>query len=221
MADEPKPEEAKTKEEGRKFLPGMPKVPLDAILLVVAPFVTFVLLFLYLMGFLPPQPVIIHVMDSGTTQTSEAAPDAITAAESGSAASEANVSDRAAEAVEEAASAGEATSSEAVATEAVSTQGVEQKLASAAEEETPVPQSSPREPSDRTTPSGDDGATNAKQIAKVYEQMNAASVAAIVANLSDDEAVDILSNMKARNAAKILASLDPQRAAALSLLLTR
>ena len=217
MADEPKPEEAKTKEEGRKFLPGMPKLPLDAILLVVAPFVTFVLLFLYLMGFLPPQPVIIHVMDSGITQTSEVAPNAITATESGSAASAANVSDRAAEAVEEAASAGEATSSEAVAAEAVSTQ----ELTSPADEETPVPQSSPGETLDRATRSEDGGATNAKQIAKVYEQMNAASVAAIVANLSDDEAVDILSNMKARNAAKILASLDPQRAAALSLLLTR
>jgi flagellar motility protein MotE (MotC chaperone) len=211
MADEPKPEEAKTKEEGRRFLPGMPKVPLDAILLVVAPFVTFVLLFLYLMGFLPPQPVIIHVMDSGINQTREVAPNAITATESGSAASEANVSDRAAE----------ATSSGAVAAEAVSTQEVEQELTSPADEETPVPQSSPREPLDRATPSEDEGATNAKQIAKVYEQMNAASVAAIVANLSDHEAVDILSNMKARNAAKILASLDPQRAAALSLLLTR
>jgi flagellar motility protein MotE (MotC chaperone) len=59
-----------------------------------------------------------------------------------------------------------------------------------------------------------------KQLAKVYEQMNASSVAAIVTNMREDDAVDILSNMKPRNAAKVLASLDPEKAAKLSLRLT-
>jgi hypothetical protein len=59
-----------------------------------------------------------------------------------------------------------------------------------------------------------------KQLAKVYEQMNATSVAAIVTNMREQDAVDILSNMKPRNAAKVLASLEPERAATLSLRLT-
>ena len=59
-----------------------------------------------------------------------------------------------------------------------------------------------------------------KQLAKVYEQMNASSVTAIISNMREDDAVAILSNMKPRSAAKVLAYLEPETAADLSLRLT-
>jgi flagellar motility protein MotE (MotC chaperone) len=59
-----------------------------------------------------------------------------------------------------------------------------------------------------------------KQIAKVYDQMNASSVAAIVKSMSDKDAVEILSMMNPRNSARVLAALEPDKAARLSLMLT-
>ena len=59
MADKDKPEEVTEKTKG--LLSGS-KVPLDAVLLVVAPFVTFVLLFMYVMGLLPPRPMTVKVV---------------------------------------------------------------------------------------------------------------------------------------------------------------
>ena len=78
----------------------------------------------------------------------------------------------------------------------------------------------PDEPSEEVLEVDGERMERIKQLAKVYEQMNASSVAAIVGTMNEEDAVDILANMKPRNAAKVLASLAPEKAATLSLRLT-
>jgi hypothetical protein len=222
MADEAEPKEGTTKKEGKKLLPGISKVPLDGILLVVVPFIGFMLLFLHLLGFLPPQPVVIHVIDSGLARGAEAIGEVELPVEAGVTPRQA-VSSESTPEEDEAANGGES----AGAAGLVTTGGPTDRESRTGSVETPAVTLEPPVPAaarDQTEPmlTGDESQDKkVKQLAKVYEQMNAASVAAIVTNMSDDEAVDILSNMKPRNAAKVLASLNPERAAALSLMLAR
>ncbi len=220
MADKDKPEEGTKKKKG---LLGGSTVPLDAVLLVVAPFVTFVLLFMYVMGLLPPRPMTVKVV--GATPMEQVQAPAVGAPEAtaptppveatGDLLSDAEVGrgqeDMAAMLPEPAdsitADAGGAGGVESAA------EGSALEAAVTAEEQEGV---SPVE----TDEVDEDRLERIKQLAKVYEQMNASSVAAIVTNMNEDDAVAILSNMKPRNAAKVLASLEPETAAQLSLRLT-
>lgn len=215
MADKEKPEEDKAKAEGKKLLPGISKIPLDGILLVVVPFITFVLLFLHLMGFLPPQPVVIHVIDSGIAASHKTAGDTEFPVETDASQAEVPPTEQPTAAVEAPPPADDTGAADLVTDEVPPAQGTDDAGA-----ETDFATGGD-EPVDQASFPLDGHEKKIKQLAKVYEQMNAASVAAIVTNMSDDEAIDILSNMKPRNAAKVLASLAPERAAALSLMLAR
>jgi hypothetical protein len=82
-----------------------------------------------------------------------------------------------------------------------------------------VPPSVANKPLIVKDPIDEERASRIKQIAKVYDQMNASSVAAIVKSMSDKDAVEILSMMNPRNAARVLAALEPDKAATLSLML--
>lgn len=220
MADKDKPEETTEKKKG--LLSGS-KVPLDAVLLVIAPFVTFVLLFMYVMGLLPPRPMTVKVVGAAPMEQVQApapgAPEASTPTQhveaTGDILSDAEVGkspqDMAAVLPEPAdgvtADAGGASGVESVAEESAP------EAAVAAEEVEGV---SPMQTDDVD----EDRLESIKRLAKVYEQMNASSVAAIVTNMNEEDAVDILANMKPRSAAKVLASLEPETAAKLSLRLT-
>jgi hypothetical protein len=216
MADKDKPEDANEKKKG---LLGGSKVPLDAVLLVVAPFVTFVMLFMYVMGLLPPRPMTVRVV--GAAPMEEAEKPAVSGREEAVLPSSVDNPTRGGEVRDQAGivplppepidkipidaggaalpeQTSEETASEARATE----EGAEDELSGGAVDV------------------DEDRMERIKQLAKVYEQMNASSVAAIVTTMNEDDAVDILSNMKPRNAAKVLASLAPEKAATLSLRLT-
>jgi hypothetical protein len=223
MADEGKPEEGKTNKEGKKLLPGISWVPLDGIVLVVVPFIVFVLLFLHLMGFLPPQPVVVHVIDSGIADSGETVEEAELTDGTDSGRSEVVPMETTTGEGETPVPEGPADGMVGATTRAASEDAAE--TADELPDELPVdgesPESAVTQPVEQTTQSEAVQDQKIKQLAKVYEQMNASSVAAIVTNMSDVEAIDILSNMKPRNAAKVLASLDPERAAALSLMLAR
>jgi hypothetical protein len=212
MADKDKPEEATAKKKG--FLGGS-KVPLDAVLLVVVPFVTFVLLFMYVMGLLPPRPMTVKVVGAATIAEAEE-PAAVPP-----------------QAVEIAAEPPAYSGSEEqidvipLLPELIDTVAVEAGGMDDAGPEQAGPTDVPGVEDTRDESSSSDDAENGeerteriKQLAKVYEQMNASSVAAIVTTMDEDDAVDILSNMKPRNAAKVLASLEPEKAAKISLRLT-
>jgi hypothetical protein len=225
MADEGKPEEGKTKKEGKKLLPGISWIPLDGIVLVVVPFIVFVLLFLHLMGFLPPQPVVVHVIDSGIADSGETAEEAELTDETDSGLSEVVPMETTTGEGETPVPDGAADGMDDATTQTASDDAAE--VTEDLPDEPPVdrgatePPPAITEPVESATQSEAVQDKKIKQLAKVYEQMNASSVAAIVTNMSDVEAIDILSNMKPRNAAKVLASLDPERAAALSLMLAR
>ena len=220
MADKDKPEE--TTEKKRGLLSGS-KVPLDAVLLVVVPFVTFVLLFMYVMGLLPPRPMTVRVVGAtpmeqvqapvagvpeATVPTSEVEPtqDLISGTGAGR-----GPEDMAAMLPKPA---------DNMTANAGGTSGVE----SAGEESASEAALTTKEGEDvspvETDAVDEDRLEKIKRLAKVYEQMNASSVAAIVTSMNEDDAVDILSTMKPRNAAKVLASLEPETAAKLSLRLT-
>ena len=218
MAEKDRPEDSEPKKGGSKLFSVPAKLPIDGILLVVVPFVAFVLLFLYVMGFMPAQPPIIHVvggaLNSELGLETEAKPQEVTVPQPPGAQDQTEDSileEEAAavpaetEAVPEAEAAGE-----------VAAQADSLAVAETPEEVRPAPE--PTEPDDQVA--AEDKVKKVKQIAKVYEQMNATSVAAIVTNMSDVEAIGILSMMNPRSAAKILATLDPERAATLSLMLT-
>jgi hypothetical protein len=209
MAGEENPKDKQeTKEEtkkgkGLKFKPKLPaslKGMTDALILVLTPFVIFVVLFLYVMGFIPPQPVVIEMTGEAT-----AGPDTV------------YVIDRSEIGADPAAipgAGGQARSDSTLLNEpARASEG------GAASLEPVEPETVYVEP-DSADDVAEVRAKRIKQLAKVYERMNAASVASIIGNMASQEAVEILSQMNPRNAAKVLATLDPEKAAEFSLLLT-
>jgi flagellar motility protein MotE (MotC chaperone) len=217
--------EAKAKKKLK--LPAIPKLPLDMILLVAVPFIAFVVIFLYVMGYVPAKPVVLNV--SVVSPAPQVEPE------------EAGAGEEAAGEAEAAAD-----SSEAAAPEAATAVAPRRIAAGAAAKAAPVAKDgglTSQAPSDTSfsierlarelgaaqAPAADlksDAEAEAaktkkiKQMAKVYEQMTATSVAAIVDNLPQDEAVKILSVMTPRSAAKVLAALGPEKAADMSLMLT-
>jgi hypothetical protein len=218
MADKDMPEEAKDKKKG---LLGTSKVPLDAVLLVVVPFVTFVMLFMYVMGLLPPRPMTVKVVGAAPVEET-------TETESGH--HEESVIPEVVESPAAIVSAVEAPGQEdnvSVHEEPADTISAESGGDSSSKEireETgpsePVTVDASEGPRAESAEVDEDRLERIKQLAKVYEQMNASSVAAIVTTMNENDAVDILSNMKPRNAAKVLASLAPEKAATLSIRLT-
>lgn len=207
MADETKPAEG---EVGSKGILGMgSKIPLDAIIIVVVPFLVFVFLFLHVMGFLPPQPLRIKVI-MPESQASEA--------QSASSVGEAGQIDRS--------SAGSPEKVVDLASQEVSTEASQQSAVDHANNagldvEKSLPSNAEVRGDTTKTIAGEIGnEARLKQLAKVYEQMKPASVAAIIGTMSDYEATEILKRMKPRDAAKILALIEPQRAARLSRMMT-
>ena len=209
--DDAKPKvgkDGKAKPAPLKLPPVFTKLTFEGILLVFVPFVAFLLVFLYTMGLVPPRAAVIEIPVTGV-QVAGMAP---------------------------VATSGEATRAEASTGPAVETPGRE-----AAPE--PSPDITPAVVDSALAgdlPTGEgasadttlasqaraDSLTMAlaqertkrmKQIAKVYEQMNPASVAAIVSNMPQTDAVAILSLMTPRGAAKILSVLDPEKAATFTL----
>ncbi len=178
------------------------KVPIDVILIVVGPFVGFLILFLYLAGLIPAQPIIVEIPDNAVVrelgeETGDVASQTVTARATPAGAYEA------------------------------ATPTVTPERADAEVESEPLRETVEQLPSGgrATDPLivkneiDEERAKRIKQIAKVYDQMNAGSVAAIVKSMSDQDAVEILSMMNPRNAARVLAALDPDKAARLSLML--
>jgi len=216
MADKDKVEETSEKKKG---LLSKSKVPLDAVLLVVGPFVAFVVLFMYVMGMLPPSAMTVKVIGAPVEET----------VESRACPSEKPAPALTSRADEDLMASGETPG--AVNEVTVETTGpaapegtAGETAPDAAVEMSPETAATERAAEDGTSAEGA-GADSVrvervKQLAKVYEQMKASSVAAIVTNMSNDEAVEILASMKARTAAKVLASLEPEKAAELSLRLT-
>ncbi len=219
MADEVRTEDTE-KPEGKK-LGITSKLPIDAILLVAIPFVVFVVLFLHVMGFLPPQPLRVNVIvpdvkAGESTQTGALQkPEGEALPESG----QEQVSTNTGQTDNEALRTGQLEGSEEVA----SSEPISEVKQSQPEPQTDlVQEQNLKKDVGNEATANDDAEREAKlkQLAKVYEQMKASSVAAIVTNMSDEEAIEVLANMKPRNAAKVLAALDPERAAKLSRLLT-
>jgi hypothetical protein len=220
MADKDKPEESGDKKRG--ILAGS-KAPLDGILLVVVPFVTFVMLFMYVMGLLPPRPMTVRVVGASPMEqvqppaggVPQATLDTPSSEETALSVSDAHIGETAPDvnpAPSEPADSMTLDAGGPVPTEV----GPAEPVAVALGQDEAVEQGSPE-----TTGEVDmERLERVRQLAKVYEQMNASSVAAIISNMGEDDAVDILSNMKPRNAAKVLAYLEPEKAAELSLRLT-
>jgi hypothetical protein len=202
-------EKRKEQKKKGKFalpVPACLKGMTDGLVIVLAPFVIFVLLFLYVMGFIPPQPVVIEVAG-----TASAGPDSAGTAQ---------------DLPVDRSPTGPADYTEALvapeAPGAAAAQDAEDGVMTAAAQSETVYV----EPAGLTAEAAQSGAAESrekkiKQLAKVYERMNASSVASIVTNMSDQDAVEILSRMNPRNAAKVLAALDPEKAAEFSLLLTQ
>lgn len=218
MADTDKHEETTEKKRG---LLGGSKVPLDAVLLVVVPFVTFLVLFMYVMGLLPPRPMTVKVVGASpleqgreqeTTEREEVVPTQppVTAddARLGFVAPEPEGASPLSQ------------STDSLVTDGGGMEGAAQAAVEAISEQAGEGEAAEVGAGADIDEIDQERVERIKQLAKVYEQMNASSVAAIVTNMDDDDAVDILSNMKPRNAAKVLASLDPEKAAVLSLQLT-
>lgn len=176
------------------------KVPLDVILIVVVPFTGFLVLFMYLAGLIPAQPIVVEIpRDAVVRQLGE---------EAGEATAQVPVADAPTQAAQQAAP---------PPAESGTTQPVNEPLQETVEQ---VPPSVAEKPLIVKDPIDEERASRIKQIAKVYDQMNASSVAAIVKSMSDKDSVEILSMMNPRNAARVLAALDPEKAATLSLMLT-
>jgi hypothetical protein len=171
------------------------KVPLDVILIVVVPFTGFLVLFMYLAGLIPAQPIVVEIPAGAVVRQlgEEAAGETARAPVA------------------------EAPPAAAPPAEGETTQPVNEPLQETVEQ---VPASVAEKPLIVTDPIDEERAKRVKQIAKVYDQMNATSVAAIVKSMSDKDAVEILAMMNPRNAARVLAALDPDKAATFSLMLT-
>jgi len=181
------------------------KVPLDVILIVVVPFTGFLVLFMYLAGLIPAQAIVVEIPgDAVVRQLGEEAVE-VTA--------QAAVTQAPTQAAPEQALPQQTPSPQA---ESAVTQPVNEPLQETVEQ---VPPSVAEKPLIIKDPIDEERQGRIKQIAKVYDQMNASSVAAIVKSMSDKDAVEIMSMMNPRNAARVLAALDPDKAATLSLML--
>lgn len=226
MADDVRTEEAE-KPEGKKT-PLASKIPLDAVLLVAVPFIVFVILFLHVMGFLPPQPLRIKVITpAAEAQQNQTQEPQATAEQKAPEDNSQKVlpQDQAQPGGENTASmgaqSGQPEEAKGLASEASGTQETQPKPEASIERKKPEEGTTQELAKKEQKASEDtDHEQKLKQLAKVYEQMKASSVAAILTNMSDEEAIEVLANMKPRNAAKVLASLEPERAAKLSRLLT-
>jgi len=182
------------------------KVPLDVILIVVVPFAGFLVLFMYLAGLIPAQPIVVEIPSGAVVrQLGEEAVEAT---------AQAPVAETPTQAAPQQATPQQSAPPPA---ESGTTQPVNEPLQETVEQ---VPPSVAEKPLIVKDPIDEERAGRIKQIAKVYDQMNASSVAAIVKSMSDKDAVEILSMMNPRNAARVLAALDPDKAATLSLMLT-
>ena len=201
--DKQESKEEPKKRKGLKFKPVLPaslKGMMDGLIIVLTPFVIFMVLFLYVMGLIPPQPVIIEI-----TGEAAAGPDTVF--------------------VVEGAGAGENFHGPPGPTEGPATGATLEGAQGGALESEGAPSEIAEPETVYVQPAAGDEAAEVrakriKQLAKVYERMTASSVASIVGNMSSHEAVEILSQMNPRNAAKVLATLDPEKAAEFSLLLT-
>ncbi|MGQ9603166.1 MAG: MotE family protein [bacterium] len=209
MADETKQVESQG-QEGAKGILGMgSRIPLDAIIIVVAPFLLFVFLFLHVMGFLPPQPLRVKVIMPETEASevqslgSEDQSDKQGQPGGSMTGPAAEPSQQSQIDVKAEPKLGESKVNENEPADALSA-GLESALGTGKAEGS----------------SSTEDEAHFKQIAKVYEQMKPASVAAIMSTMSDSEVTEILRRMKARDAAKILALIEPQRAARLSKMMT-
>jgi hypothetical protein len=214
MADKDKPEETTQKKKG--LLDGS-KIPLDAVLLVGVPFVAFLVLFMFVMGLLPPRPMTVTVV--GATPMEEAQ----TPAENAPQAPRQMQMAAPPEEPAHNAATGDLPGTDPVLPGPTDSTTADAGGMGAVEEHADDAGSDVAAEHVKHTDADATGVARMeriKQLAKVYEQMNASSVAAIVTNMDENDAVDILANMKARNAAKVLASLEPEKAAALSLRLT-
>jgi hypothetical protein len=177
------------------------KVPLDVILIVVGPFVGFLVLFMYLAGLIPAQPIVVEIPDNAVVRNP--------GGETGNAVPETGkIPSQPATVPQPVATAAGTETAETEPPEATLKETVEQ-----------VPPDVADKPLIVKNPIDEERAKRVKQIAKVYDQMNAGSVAAIIKSMDDDDAVEILSMMNPRNAARVLAALDPDKAARLSLML--
>jgi hypothetical protein len=203
MVDKDQPGDGDTGKKRSRLLSVGSKLPIDGILLVVVPFVAFVVLFLYVMGYLPPDPVVV-VIDGMEVAGQPGPEDPAGPAEAG-----VPVTGEQASAEDTVGPMEPGTAATPDIPEML--EGVETGISAES-----VPDEAVEEDAARDLEKSE----KVKQLAKVYEQMNAGSVAAIVSSLSDADAIAILSRMKPRNAGKVLASLDPEKAAALSLMLT-
>lgn len=180
----------------------------DGLFIVLTPFVVFVVLFLYTMGFIPPQPVVIEVAgDSSVGADSARIGEAWLAHENLAEPVEATEPQTAFE------------GAQSGPTQAIGDETGTSAYTAAPETVYVAPPELPPAAVEGEAPEARD--KKIKQLAKVYERMNASSVASIVTMMSNAEAVEILARMNPRHAAKVLATLDPEKAAELSLLLTK
>jgi hypothetical protein len=202
--DKQESKEEPKKRKGLKFKPVLPaslKGMMDGLIIVLTPFVIFVVLFLYVMGLIPPQPVIIEL-----TGEAAAGPDTVYIVEGAGAGQDFHGPPG------PAAESGTGATAEGARVTALESEAAPIEIAE--------PETVYVEPATAGDEAAEVRAKRIKQLAKVYERMNASSVASIVGNMSSHEAVEILSQMNPRNAAKVLATLDPEKAAEFSLLLT-
>lgn len=185
-------------------LPDKLQVPIEVILIVVVPFALFLGLFMYLAGLIPAQPIVVEIPQDAVVrdmgEVSGGTGRAEQATQSPTETSQPETETAAAEVAEE--------------EKEPETEPLKETVEQVPEESSSLPAPVPRDPID------EERAARVKQIAKVYDQMNATSVAAIVKSMGDDDAVEILSMMNPRNAARVLAALEPDKAARLSLMLT-
>lgn len=177
------------------------KVPLDVILVVVVPFAGFLVFFMYLAGLIPAQPIVVEIPGDAVVRPLNE-----------------EIGEKPVQAPP-AESAPQAASQQAPVPqpEPEVAQQVSEPLQETVEQ---VPPSVAGKPLIVNDPIDEERLSRVKQIAKVYDQMNASSVAAIVKSMSDKDAVEILSMMNPRNSARVLAALEPDKAARLSLMLT-
>jgi len=206
--DDAKTKDAQVKPAGRKLPPVFTKLTFEGILLVFVPFVVFLGVFLYAMGLVPPRAAVIQVpvqdlqaagLAGGISAQSAAREEGRTAAGTG-AAVERPAAPEITPALVDSALTGKLPTAAAQTDSIAPTRAAIDSIAVALAQER---------------------GKRMKQIAKVYEQMNASSVAAIVANMPESDAVEILSKMTPRGAAKVLSVLDPEKAAKFSLELAR
>jgi hypothetical protein len=203
--DDARTKDAKAKPAGRKLPPILTKLTFEGILLVFVPFVVFLVVFLYAMGLVPPGAAVIQV----PVQDIQVAGSAGAAAAHSAARDEVGLAAGTGVAVE--------TPAAPEITPALIDSALAGKLPPA--DEARADSIAPRRAAidSIAVAAAQERGKRMKQIAKVYEQMNASSVAAIVANMPESDAVEILSKMTPRGAAKVLSVLDPEKAAKFSL----